>query len=196
MKKWLFALVVMFVAVSAAFAGEWEDLINSALKQAPSRQKRKTRSGKRLLREKRERIDQIDRLLPSLIQKGEYSQTESVLKESLKLTVETYGVKDLHVADRFTSLGILYMAAGKQAKAEETFLWALKIGSEVLGRESYQLSNIYRFLAAAYYEQGKYKEAAAVGEELLAIYTGQFGKDDPRTAEAKELLKKIYEKQK
>jgi tetratricopeptide (TPR) repeat protein len=195
MKKILSALILVFaLGITTVFAGEWEDLINEALKQAPSKYKRKTRSGRRLLREKRERLLQIDRELPVLLQKGNYARAEEVLKEALRLTIESVGVNNVYVVERFVSLGIVYMEAGKQFKAIEAFNWALRIGEPILGEGSYQLSNVYKFLAIAYYEAGSYAEAFDNAVLLLSIYRAEFGPDDPRTEEAKELLEKIQGK--
>jgi tetratricopeptide (TPR) repeat protein len=197
MKKLFLLLVALIMFFSSvAFAGEWDDLMRDALKQAPSRSKRRTRSGQRLLREKRDRIHVIDRQVPLLMRRGDYREAEGLLKEALKLTIEFYNTThNLDVAERFVSLGIVYMEEGDQAKAEETFLWALKIGEPILGQGSYRLANVYKFLAIAYYEQGKYRQAAQKAEILLSAYISEFGRDDPRTEEAKELLKKIYEKE-
>jgi tetratricopeptide (TPR) repeat protein len=169
-------------------------LIDEALRQAPSKYKRKTKSGRRLLREKRARIIAIDRSLPGLLQRGDYAKAEDVLKEALRLTIESVGVNNVYVVERFVSLGIVYMESGNQSEAIEAFNWALRIGEPILGEGSYQLSNVYKFLAIAYYEIGNHKGAFDNAVLLVSIYRAEFGADDPRTIEAKELLKKIQQK--
>ncbi len=197
MRKILGVLLTALIAVSSiAFADEWKDLINEAYKQMPSKSKRKTRSGRRILQEKVNRIQDIDRRIPQLIRGGDYSRAEDLLKESLSLTIEYYGgMNHIHVAERFLSLGIVYMEAGNPQKAEEAFTWCLNIGEKILGKGSYQLSNVYKFLAIAYYEQDKYTRAAEMADFLLSIYVSKFGPNSAQAEEAKALLKTIYQAQ-
>lgn len=197
MKKVVHIVLILLMLTSInVSAGEWDDLVRDALKQSPSKSKRRTRSGKRLLREKMERIRQIDRDMPFVIQRGDYDGAENLLKESLRLTIELYDENDIHVADRFVSLGIVYMEAGDPGKAEEVFEIAIGIAETILGAGSFKLFNVYKFLAAAYYEQGKIEKAEDVAAMLLLVCRNKFGDKDQRTKEAREFLSKIYSGQK
>ena len=196
-KRSLIALAVMLtMSCTLAFGGEWESLVNDALKQMPSASKRRTRSGKRLLREKVERIRQIQVQVPILLRRGDYSRAEELLKESLKLTIEFYGTTDnMNVAEQFMSLGIVYMEMGDAGKAEEVFRWARDIGERIVGRGSYELANVYKFLAVAYYELGNTKLASQNAELFLSIAVGRFGPNSLQADEAKELLRTIKQPQ-
>jgi len=195
MRKVMLTLALVVAVSCVSFADQWEDLVNSALEGAPSRSKRKTSSGRRLLREKVERVREIDRRVPILIQHTEYAQAESLLKEALKLVVEFHGgIKHLDVAERFASLGIVYMASGDPRQASGAFTWALDIAGSILGAADYKLANLYRFRAAAYYHEGRYKEAEDDAGMLLSIAASTFGPDSPQAAEAREMLRKIYQR--
>ncbi|MBD3426103.1 MAG: tetratricopeptide repeat protein [Candidatus Omnitrophica bacterium] len=196
MRKILAVTAVIFaVTTLGANADQWDDLVKEALKQRPSQQKRKTRSGKRLLREKRERIAQIDAKVPDLIKKGDYQKAEELFKEALRLTIELYHPDHLRVAERFLLLGILYMEARMPAKAEEVLLWSLKIGEPILGEGDYRLGNVYLFLARAYFDQNKYELAAEQATLYLMICKAYFGDDNPRTVAARDFLGDIYAEQ-
>ncbi|MFH1878702.1 MAG: tetratricopeptide repeat protein [Candidatus Omnitrophota bacterium] len=194
MKKTLPMIIfsALFFFAMTAFSEDWQDFLNDSLKQRPSERKRKTSSGKRLLIEKKSRISRIDADVPFLIRQGNYSGAENLLKESLRLTVELYQINDLHVTERLSSLGLLYMEAGRPADAVDAFLWALRIGEPIAGKDSYELSNLYRFLSVAYYQEARYDEAEHFAGILLGIYLNKFGEDSPEVSEVKELLKKIY----
>lgn len=194
LKRVILTIFIILFSCSLSQADEWNDLVREALKQRPSKSKRRTSSGKRLLREKMRRLNEIDHEVPFLIKEGDFVESENLLKEALRLTIEYYKLEDPHVAERFISLGILYMSAGHPDKAEEAFTWALNIGETVFGQKNFQVSNIYRFLAAAYYEQGKYSKAEQTASTLLSIYVQTFGPKSSQAAEAKELLKKIYKR--
>ena len=192
-KKILLVLVTVFTLVSSfAYAGEWDEFIKESLKQRPSERKRKTRSGKRLLREKKERIQQIDSAVPVLMRNRDYGTAEKLLKESLRLTIELYDPNHLRVAERFMFLGILYMEAGQPGKAEKALYWTLKIGEPVLGEGDFRLAYVYLYLARANYDQGKYDAAADEATLYLMICRANFGDNDPRTVTAREFLQEIY----
>jgi tetratricopeptide (TPR) repeat protein len=195
-KKKLIVLVAAFTLIaSSACAGEWDEFIKESLKQRPSESKRKTRSGKRLLREKRERIQQIDAAVPVLMRNRDYETAEKLMKESLRLTIELYRPNHLRVAERFMFLGILYMEAGQPEKAEKVLYWALKIGEPILGEGDYRLAYVYLYLARANYDQGKYDAAADEATLYLMICRIHFGENDPRTVTAREFLGEIYDAQ-
>lgn len=193
MKRLVLVLIISltFLATNVS-ADEWETLINDSLKQRPSKRKRKTSSGRRLLREKARRINDIDNEIPFLLSQGDYGQAEEFLKEALKLTIELYDLVDIHVAEKFMSLGILYMEAGKPDKAVRVFSFALEIGEALLGQDSYQLANIYKFLSIAYYQIGQYGNAESVAERFLSANVNQFGPNSPQVIEAKDFLRQIY----
>ncbi len=83
------------------------------------------------------------------------------------------------------------MEAGNPAEAEDVFTWAQRIGERTVGGDSPQIMNIYRFLAAAYYQQGKYEAASASAGKLLEIAIDAYGPRSPQAREAKGFLKKI-----
>ncbi len=184
-------MVAFSMSVFFAGADEWDDLIGEALKQRPSERKRRTRSGKRLLSEKTERIGQIDAEVPLLIRRGDYAAAEASLKEALRLTIELYDPENINVAERFMHLGIVYMEAGKPEKALKVFERARDIGERVYGKDNYQLANIYRFLTAACYEVGRYEEAMENAVSYLVICKTAYGDDDPRTKRARELIEQV-----
>lgn len=184
-------IILSLVCVNAA-ADEWSDQIGMA--QKLSRSKMKTSSGKRILREKIHRINQIDMKVPGLIKQGNYTDATALLKESLRLTVEYYGSENnLQTAERFTMLGIVFMESGGFPRAEETFSLALGISKPLLGKDSYQLANIYKFLAVAYAAQDKNKKAAGAAKQYLGITIGKFGPKSPEGEEAKEFFKKYFQ---
>ncbi|MGB2601539.1 MAG: tetratricopeptide repeat protein [Candidatus Omnitrophota bacterium] len=196
LKKVLVAsAVVLALMSSSVFAGEWDEFIKESLKQRPSESKRKTRSGKRLLREKKERIQEIDATVPALMRVGNYETAEKLFKESLRLTIELYEPDHLRVSERFMFLGILYMEARDPAKAEKALYWSLKIGEPILGEGDYRLAYVYLYLAQANYDQGKYDAAAGEATVYLMICRVHFGEDDPRTAAARDFLREIYSAQ-
>jgi tetratricopeptide (TPR) repeat protein len=183
--------VTFAMSVFLASADEWDDLIKEALKQRPSESKRRTRSGKRLLHEKTERLRRIDAEVPLLMRQGEYSAAEELLKEAFRLTIELYDPEDINVAERFVYLGIVYMEAGKPEKAVKVFERARGIGERIYGKDSYRIANIYRFLAAACYGVGRYEEATESAASYLVICQRTYSDNDPRTEYARELVKQI-----
>ncbi len=191
-------LLVLLLLI-AAFAGQvqaenWEQFIEESLKQSPSAKKRKFNSGKRLLREKAERIMRIDVEVPILMKKGEYSGAETLMKEALRLTIELYHARNMKVCERFVQLGILYTKWGRPPDAESALEWGMMIGEPIAGKDSIQLAGARSLLAASYYDQGKYDLAAKEGEGLLDIYLGQYGPRSPQVEEVKNFLKNVYQK--
>lgn len=196
MKRLLLTVfLILTFAATTVYADEWESLVNEALKQKLSKSKRRTRSGRRILREKVERLHAIDAQVPVLIQQRDYGRAESLLKESLSLTIELYDkIDDIHVVERFVRLGILYTHAGNREKAQEVYRWALSLGEPILGKGSYQLSNVYRSLAVMYYDQGKYSRAEENANLYMSGMIGHFGVNSPQAEDAKRLLKKVYKR--
>lgn len=192
-KLYVFLISCVCLLQLTAAADDWDSLVSAALEQAPGRHKRKTSSGKRLLREKIERIQQIDVKVPILINRGAYDEAEGLLKESLKLAIEFYGdEKHMDIAERFSMLGILYTYKKDRVNAENTLTRALDIGEELLGVGDSRLVNIYKLLAYIYYDQGEYTLAMRNAQYLLSAYIDLFGVESDQSDQARDLMKKIY----
>jgi len=196
MRKILLALtLILTVTTGSAASGELDDLIVQAESQKLSARKRDTTSGRRILREKVDRLREIDRQLPALMRDHDYTQAESLAKESLRLTIELYdSVNNVHVAERFLLLGVIYMRAGNNAMAEQALERARAIGESILGRGDHRLANIYSALAAVYYERGDFDRALNNADIFLAITLDRFGPDSPEAERAKNILKLIHGK--
>ncbi len=100
-KNTVLILIMILLSLSgntSASAENWEEFARWHQDHAPSRSKRRTQSGRRLLREKTERIMQIDVQARTVLQNGDYARAEELYKEALGLTIETYGLEDIRVA--------------------------------------------------------------------------------------------------
>lgn len=189
----LIALFSILVLVSTSVcADEWDDLISAAKEQAPSRSKRKTRSGKRLLMEKAQRMREIDVEVPLLIERKRYETAEAALIEALRLSIESYGMEDMGTADRFAALGIFYARTGRSPEAIGALKRTLNIAEPLIGKDNYRLAAVYQMLAAAYYDLGEYDNAGKNVESLLSGAIDRFGPDSSQAKTAKQLLSKIY----
>lgn len=196
MKKMLLVFTLLLaVTTVASYAGELDDLIAQSEAQKLSARKRNSPSGRRILTEKYERILEVDRQFPALINNYDYTQAENLAKETLRLTIELYdSVNNVHVAERFLLLGVIYMKAGDNAMAGQALQRARGIGEAVLGRGDHRLANIYSALAAVYYERGDYDRALNNADVFLSITMERYGPDSPEVARAKNILKLIHKK--
>ncbi|HNX90564.1 MAG TPA: tetratricopeptide repeat protein [Candidatus Omnitrophota bacterium] len=183
--------VFLFLFSGLASADEWDDIVKQADKQKLSEYKKKTSSGKRIIKEKIARIEEIDKQVPYLMQRGQYKIAEDFLIEALRLSMEYYGADNINVAERFISLGILYMEAGYTDKAEAVFVRARDIGEKTYGAGDYRLMNVYRFLAVAYYSNGKIQEAGSAAKIFVNISREKFGVDSDEYRSAENLLKQV-----
>jgi tetratricopeptide (TPR) repeat protein len=193
MRKVLIMTLILGVLSTAAFADELDDLIKDAYKQMPSKSKRRMKSGKRILREKKERIIQIDIQLPMLLEKGDYDAAVSRLKEALKLTIELTGKTDsMEVADRLMSLGAVYFTSGNYMKAESALTKASEIGGKIFGPKNIAMANVYRYLALTYVRTGRKREAIEQADLFFDVVVDRFGIDSDNAGEAKKFIKAIH----
>ncbi|MBD3380155.1 MAG: tetratricopeptide repeat protein [Candidatus Omnitrophica bacterium] len=194
MKILLVLCFLMTALIFSAEAEDWEQFVRKSMEQSPSARKRRLSSGRRLLREKSERIARIEAKAPGLIKEGDYEKAEALLKESLRLTIEIYHTRDIRTAEGFMNLGILYTRWGKPGEAESALEWCLKIGEPLEGRNSLKLAGARQLLAAAYYDQAKYAEAEKEAEKLLDLYLSHYGPRSKQAEKVKEFLKEVYKR--
>ncbi|MBF0252182.1 MAG: tetratricopeptide repeat protein [Candidatus Omnitrophica bacterium] len=196
--KYIFLIMIaaMLVFTENCHADNIDDLIKEAEQNMLSKSKRATTSGKRILREKVDRLNAIDIELPGVINGKNYAKAESLLRESAVLTIQYFNtLNNLSVAEKLTNLGMVYYNyMGKPNEAKNAFIKALNIAIPILGEKNVQLSGIYSHLAVIYFEEGNIAESRRIAEILLDIYIDNFGPQSPQTHKVKSLLKEIYKK--
>jgi len=102
---------------------------------------------------------------------GYYQESETFLKQALKLRENSLNPDDLDVARSLHSLGILYSTQGKYHEAEPLLQRSLDIKKRKLGSENPEIAGNLNSLADLYRRQERYKEAEPLFKEALSTLT-------------------------
>jgi tetratricopeptide (TPR) repeat protein len=130
-----------------------------------------------------------------LLERGQYSDSESLLVRALSIREQLLGVEHPHTASSLNSLAVLYKAQGKYEDAELLYQRAISIYQQYPGAEHPTTATGLNNLAALYKEQGKYEEAELVYQRVLLIREQHLGTEHPYTAASLNNLGNLYQHQ-
>ncbi|MBF0217324.1 MAG: hypothetical protein HQL30_10070 [Candidatus Omnitrophica bacterium] len=194
--KLLFVITLLWSTVG--YADEWDDIIKDAAKNRLSDSKKRTESGKRLIKEKSQRILELDAELPILLEHGDLKQAEQGQSEALRLTVELSDkkddikkIKDIRIPERLIKIGAVLARKGDLGGAMGVLEKSLKIGEPIVKEGSGRLASAYDLLARIYYESGDRKLSEKNATLALGAVLDAYGKDSPELELSKALMRKI-----
>jgi tetratricopeptide (TPR) repeat protein len=114
--------------------------------------------------------------------KGDYEQSERLLREGLEMERRLLGDKHSELALMLNNLGIVQQRRGNLAAAEATYRQALAMQRELLGEVHPDVANTLNNLAFVIYDQGNVRGALEVEDQALGIYRKLFPDDNPKVA--------------
>lgn len=105
----------------------------------------------------------------TLINAGEYSQSEDPLKKALNLRKTSFGEEHPSVAQSYNNLGTLYLYLGKYQEVKPYLERALTIWRKTLGKEDPSIAICLGNLAGFHHTQANHHEAESLYYEALKI---------------------------
>lgn len=114
--------------------------------------------------------------------KGDYDQSERLLRESLTMERRLLGDKHPELALALNSLGLVQQRKGDLAGAEATCRQALAMQRELLGNVHPDVANTLNNLAFVLFDRGDVGGALNAEAESLKIYRQLFPDDNPVVA--------------
>ena len=105
----------------------------------------------------------------SLVQSGQYAEAEETLEESLRLAEKRVAGPHLDTLNNLYDLGVAYFQQKKLAEAENMFLRALDMASEMFGPNDSYVVGCLDYLSDIYYTQERFADDISVTKRLLAI---------------------------
>ncbi|XP_049806241.1 amyloid protein-binding protein 2 [Schistocerca nitens] len=118
----------------------------------------------------------LDGLLSSSGMQELLAEAEELHLSALKLSLATFGEKNVQTAKHFGNLGRLYQSMKKFEEAETMHLKAIAIKEELLGEDDYEVGLSIGHLASLYnYHMKKYKKAEALYKRSIDISLKLFG---------------------
>jgi len=114
--------------------------------------------------------------------KGDYDQSEKLLRESLAMERRLVGDKHPALALALNNLALTLWRKGDLAQAESTYRQALAMQRELLGEVHPDVANTLNNLAFVLYDRGNARAALQIEGESLSIYQKLFPKDNPNVA--------------
>jgi tetratricopeptide (TPR) repeat protein/transcriptional regulator with XRE-family HTH domain len=131
-----------------------------------------------------------------LHERGEYTEAEPYLKQSLALRTQLFGENHLETAAVLNDLGILLFEQGKYQEAESLLTQALAIREQLLGPDHPALVSSLTWLACIYRTLARYEQAEPLLLRALAIREQAFGLIHADVAESINELAVLYNAQK
>jgi tetratricopeptide (TPR) repeat protein len=114
--------------------------------------------------------------------RGDYEQSERLLRESLAMQRPLYGERHPAMALSLNNLALVLWRKGDLAQAEATYREALAMQRELLGETHPDIANTLNNLAFVLYDRGDVSGALQTEGESLAIYRKLFRGDNPDVA--------------
>jgi tetratricopeptide (TPR) repeat protein len=131
-----------------------------------------------------EYADALNDLGLLLRDKGDYKESEQLLRESLAMLRRLLGDKHPEIAGSLQNLALLLQANGDLEGASSTFRQALAMRRELLGEVHPDVAVTLYNLGWVLYGQGDVAGALDTGREALRIYRTLFPGDNPDVARA------------
>jgi lipopolysaccharide biosynthesis regulator YciM len=120
-----------------------------------------------------------------------WGQAEKSFKAAIR-EAETFGSKDVRLANSLTSLGVLYNCRGQNAKAAPLFERAIAIKQSALGPENPEVVQSVGKLCQFYLSHNEYSKADPVGTKLAA-FAQKTVKDRQSVASSFSRLQSFYQ---
>jgi tetratricopeptide (TPR) repeat protein len=127
-----------------------------------------------------------------LVERGRYSDAESLLQRSLAIREKALGSEHLDEAISVNNLAGFYEITGQYLKAEPLYKRAVLIRENVLGPDHPDLANSLNGLGVYYHTRGKYTKAEALYQQALAIRENVLGPEHPDVATSLNNLASLY----
>ena len=121
-----------------------------------------------------------------------YSQVESLLKQSLSILEKSSGAKHPHTAAVLYELARLYQTQGRYAEVEPLLNRSLAILKKRVNKRHPYTSTVLHQLACLYQEQGRYDEAEPLLKRSLAMDEKTVGVDHPSISATLHELARLY----
>jgi tetratricopeptide (TPR) repeat protein len=128
-------------------------------------------------------------------QRGEYSEAEPLLMQSLNMRESMFDPDHLDVSLSLNNLALLYKEQGKYDEAEPLYLRALSSREKVLGPEHRYVATSLNNLALLYHSQGKYDEAEPLYLRALRICEKVLGPEHSHVAMCLNNIAGLYDNQ-
>lgn len=132
--------------------------------------------------------DALNDLSVILQYKGDYAESEQLLRESLAMTRHLLGDKHPEIARKLQNLGVLLQAKGDLEGASSNFRQALAMQRELLGNVHPDVALTLHNLAGVIYSQGNVRGAVETERESLRIYREIYAGDHPDVAREMGML--------
>jgi tetratricopeptide (TPR) repeat protein len=126
---------------------------------------------------------------------GLYNEAIPYSEQCVRLTEQSLGADNPHVASSLNNLAELYRTQGRYPEAEPLYLRSLSIYEKQLGADNPHVASSLNNLALLYYFQGLYIEAEPLLLRSLSIREKQLGADHPHVASSLSNLGALYESQ-
>jgi len=120
----------------------------------------------------------LDQLGMYLLQHGQYSESEDLLRRGLELREYLFGPQHLEVADSLVNLGLLYFYQYQDTLAAPLYQRALEIDERCLGLNHPKLVRILHYQGHLYYDQDMYIQAESYYQRARVILE-QTGEAEP-----------------
>ncbi len=113
-----------------------------------------------------------------LLECGQYTQAETVLRKALDIAMPTLGPEHPDVAQNLHNLAMLYIGQGKLMLAEQLLQQALAIREKTLGAGHPDVAESLNDLGYLYFYQGKYVQAELSYRRALDIWKRLSGREN------------------
>ena len=133
-------------------------------------------------------------LAPTLHYYSELQKAKEYYQWALDIQKEQLGPNNVHLAQSYNNLGIVYKTTGELEKAKEYYQWALEIQKEQLGPKHVDVASSYGNLGNMYCKTGEIGKAKEYYQWALDIQTEQLGPNNVHLAKSYTNLGNMYRK--
>lgn len=109
-------------------------------------------------------------------------QSLEYYKQSLEITLKTYGNDPLNVATSYNNLGSLHQALGNHIEARKCYNQSFDILSNIYGKHHRYVATSYNNLGLLHQALGNHEEALEHFEQSLKIWLKTYGNEHPYVA--------------
>lgn len=131
-----------------------------------------------------ERIRDLNNRVSELYSQGEYKEAITTAKQSLRMTIDSFGADHSYNILPLNNLAVLYMHQGMYDQAEPLYFRALELNEKQLGPDHPNTAQWLNNVGLVYINQGKYQEAESMHARALKIRKDRLGAHHPLTAES------------
>ena len=143
--------------------------------------------------EAQQQINQLDSLVASLYQRGQYEEAIEYATMSANFYCQTKGEQHPHFAASLNNLALLYQSMGNYAAAEPLLNQAMEICRAALGEQHPHFATSLNNLAMLYKLRGDYPAAEPLFKQAMDMRRVVLGEQHPDFAQSLSNLALLYD---